>query len=1031
LAIETNESDGNTRIYLTDLTNSQAISGGMPIYTNTSRRNCFIKNYIHYSGVVGPGSNSTAIILAPDANNTIEDLYTGNVITIVSGTNAGESSKILSYNAATRTAEVFPSFSKISLNSIYSLGDIKSKWSANNTQRMYASARGIDCGVFHIPEPSISDEKWRTGDRIFRILDNPRNDLEQNTTRADYRFVSNGLDLTKAQIIERTIVENVETTIRLVIEPTPTPTITPSPSPTRTPTPTVTSTPTITPTLTPTLTPSTTLTPTPTPTISVTPTVTPTPTPTRTPTPTVTPTITQTVSVTPSITPTRTPTPTVTPTNTPTKTPTPTVTPTNTPTPTVTPTNTPTPSVTATPGSTPPATPPSTPPVTPPSTPPVTPPSTPPVTPPSTPPSTPPRTPPATPPSTPPATPPSTPPRTPPVTPPPVTPPSTPPRTPPVTPPSTPPVTPPSTPPATPPSTPPRTPDPQPVCYCPVTVSPLFVETLVFDAYAGDFVFQYVQTDIDYYDYTTFYTQSDCDTYCYSNYVERRRGNDPIAQSFYVSAADHKDGVFISSVDMFFKNRGEALPIELQIRPMENGYPSSNTVIPSATVVLEPEDINISELPNVSNSLTKTRFTFPSPVYLNSGYEYSFVVITDDYGYDYYLSELGKQVLGGTTYISKQPFIGSLFKSQNDQTWTAVQDEDIMFVMNQCQFAPNKGLIYLGENKSKIASNVVYDAFEVQSDSIELPSTKISYRYKGTSNTTGEIDDTFTSIIPDKRNDLLSRKVITSAPDFSIYSNSLNNEQSFNLYVDMQTDNSDVTPIFFQNRQNFVAIENRINNNGLSYDKFTITNTGTGYSTNASITISSDIGYGANAYAEVFEGNVINIIVDNAGTGYVDNVSAIIEGDGTGAEVEVITETSSSGGPSWTRYISKTITLVEGFDAGDLRIFLTANKPVGSNVQVYYKVRNWLDPDPIENKNWVRMIQKTGEFTYSTDGEQIEYEYRPSLTSNNITYSTDTATYKTFNQYVVKITLSSKDTVPSKVPYVYDIRAIALPEDAY
>jgi hypothetical protein len=94
-------------------------------------------------------------------------------------------------------------------------------------------------------------------------------------------------------------------------------------------------------------------------------------------------------------------------------------------------------------------------------------------------------------------------------------------------------------------------------------------------------------------------------------------------------------------------------------------------------------------------------------------------------------------------------------------------------------------------------------------------------------------------------------------------------------------------------------------------------------------------------------------------------------------------------------------------------------------------VRNWLDPDPIEDKNWVRMIQKTEEFTYSTDGEQIEYEYRPSLTSNNITYSTDTATYKTFNQYVVKITLSSKDTVPSKVPYVYDIRAIALPEDAY
>jgi hypothetical protein len=543
-------------------------------------------------------------------------------------------------------------------------------------------------------------------------------------------------------------------------------------------------------------------------------------------------------------------------------------------------------------------------------------------------------------------------------------------------------------------------------------------QRLIFDANAGDFVFQYVIVETEYLDYANFYTQSDCDTYCYSNVMNP--GNDPIAQSFYVSAKDHKDGVFISSVDMYFKNKGD-LPIELQIRPMENGYPSSNTVIPGASVMLESEDINISELPNTSNDMTMTRFAFPSPVYLNSGYDYSFVVITDDYAYDFYLSELGKQVLGGTTYISKQPFLGSLFKSQNERTWNAIQDEDIMFKMNMCVFNPVDGSIYLNENKSKISSNVVYDSIEIQSDAIELPSTKMTYKYKGTSNTTGELDDQFTTISPDKKTDLSIRKVVTDA----------NNTNSFDLHVDLHTDNSDVSPMFFQNRQNFVAIENHINSTGLSYDKFTITNTGTGYTENASVTITSNIGYGANAYAEVYEGNVINIIVDNAGTGYVDNAFAIIEGSGTGAEVEIITEVGASGGPSWARYISKTVTLVEGFDAGDLRVFLTANKPAGSNVQVYYKVRNWLDPEKIDDKYWNRMVQKTGEFTYSVDGEQIEYEYRPSLTSNNIVYSTDLATYKTFNQFVIKVTLSSIDTVPSKIPYVYDLRAIALPEDAY
>ena len=110
---------------------------------------------------------------------------------------------------------------------------------------------------------------------------------------------------------------------------------------------------------------------------------------------------------------------------------------------------------------------------------------------------------------------------------------------------------------------------------------------------------------------------------------------------------------------------------------------------------------------------------------------------------------------------------------------------------------------------------------------------------------------------------------------------------------------------------------------------------------------------------------------------------------------------------------------------------LTAVKPAGSNVQVYYKVHNSNDGELIADKNWVRLVQKTSEFTFSTAGEQIEYEYRPSLTSNTITYSTETATYKSFNQFAIKVVLSSNDTVASKLPYVYDVRAIALPGDIY
>jgi hypothetical protein len=98
---------------------------------------------------------------------------------------------------------------------------------------------------------------------------------------------------------------------------------------------------------------------------------------------------------------------------------------------------------------------------------------------------------------------------------------------------------------------------------------------------------------------------------------------------------------------------------------------------------------------------------------------------------------------------------------------------------------------------------------------------------------------------------------------------------------------------------------------------------------------------------------------------------------------------------------------------------------------VYYKVRNALDPQKIEDCDWVRMTQKTSQYTFSVNRQPVEYEYRPSLTSNNITYSTDTTTYKTFNQFAIKIVLSSRSTVANSIPYVLDVRATALPEDAY
>jgi hypothetical protein len=120
--------------------------------------------------------------------------------------------------------------------------------------------------------------------------------------------------------------------------------------------------------------------------------------------------------------------------------------------------------------------------------------------------------------------------------------------------------------------------------------------------------------------------------------------------------------------------------------------------------------------------------------------------------------------------------------------------------------------------------------------------------------------------------------------------------------------------------------------------------------------------------------------------------------------------------------------LAEGFDAGDLRVFLTAYKPNGTDIKVYYKVKASDDPDAFDDKNYVLMNQKTLSTQYSLADnldDVIEYEFEPYDSINSISYTTSTTTYTSFNEYAFKIVLLTNDT--TSVPIVYDFRAVALP----
>jgi hypothetical protein len=173
---------------------------------------------------------------------------------------------------------------------------------------------------------------------------------------------------------------------------------------------------------------------------------------------------------------------------------------------------------------------------------------------------------------------------------------------------------------------------------------------------------------------------------------------DPLAESFIVN---EQNGIFLTSVDIFFETKDESVPVTLQIRPMDAGVPS-NTIIPFSEVTLNPDLVGLS-----TNGSKSTRFTFPSPVYLSGSTqqsirqapvanaqpkEYSVVLLSASPNYRVFVSRLGeKDLLTGVT-LNAQPSLGSLFKSQEGSTWTPSQLEDLKFRLNKASFV-KEGLV--------------------------------------------------------------------------------------------------------------------------------------------------------------------------------------------------------------------------------------------------------------------------------------------------------------------------------------------------
>jgi hypothetical protein len=139
----------------------------------------------------------------------------------------------------------------------------------------------------------------------------------------------------------------------------------------------------------------------------------------------------------------------------------------------------------------------------------------------------------------------------------------------------------------------------------------------------------------------------------------------------------------------------------------------------------------------------------------------------------------------------------------------------------------------------------------------------------------------------------------------------------------------------------------------------------------------------------------------------------------------ITNETDSEGGDALARYLTRRITLKDGFDATDLKVYLTANRQSGTTISVYYKILSQFDSELFDDRPWVIMGETTNSKTVSrTDSENDYLELEYSTTTSNTNYITNSVTYDSFKTFAVKIVMTSSTT--TKVPLIKDLRAIAL-----
>lgn len=539
---------------------------------------------------------------------------------------------------------------------------------------------------------------------------------------------------------------------------------------------------------------------------------------------------------------------------------------------------------------------------------------------------------------------------------------------------------------------------------------------------------------------------------------------DPLAQTFLV---DEKGGIFLTSVDLYFRTKDAEIPVNVSIRSVENGIPTQK-VVPGSEVIKYPADslsfaTSGSSTPTTAGDIAVTgvatdttgrygtRFTFEHPVYLPQDGEFSIVVMAQTNEYNCFISEMGEFDLQDTAFrVSKQPYNGVLFTSQNASTWTPEQNKDLKFNINRASFntGATSEINLVNRNlPGKLLKAAPFRIINSASNAdcrirvthpnhgINVNGSKV--RFEGATTflgiTAAQLNHASGHTVSNIEHDSYTI-TIANATTSAIGSGGGSSVRAFgNIYMDVakvilqNIQLPDTTTKFYLRTYNTNSIDGAQGNGSLQTERQILVNRnlyfenpqviynelneavyGDSDSTiaNKSFHLRVEMTTALENISPVLDLNraaVVGIqnIINDAG----NNTSSYAESNSDGRSYAA--ETSATGGSELAKYITKEVSLND--EATVIRALLNINKPSNATVNLYYKVLGAGSDDSMNDIAWEE-ITPDDAITSNNYGQFQEVEYNKTPGDN-------------FGSMMFKIVLRSNNS--STVPKIKDFRVIA------